>query len=177
MPTIRRTWLAFAAIGTGLIHLALVIGSPLPLGLVLAVFGLAEFGWGVLTFARETLVLPRVALVVAVVPVVAWTLLLVTSSVSETPGIAASLGFLPLAVASLFELFAVAVLGTYLRRHRATDAPPAPPGVARYLLGLAAGALVVAALTTPALAATGAGGLAVPHGDPSDLFDPPDHGH
>lgn len=176
MPAITRTWLAFAAIGTGLIHFALVIGSPLPVGLVLAALGLSEFGWGVLTFARETLVAPRVALVVALVPVGLWTLLLVTSSVSETPEFAASFGFLPLAVASLFELFAVAVLGVHLRRRREPDAPPPFPNVFRYLLGLAAGALVVAALTTPALAST-AGLLTPPGGSTDGVFNLPDHGH
>jgi hypothetical protein len=171
MPAITRTWLAFAAIGTGLIHLALVIGAPLGLGIALAALGLAEFVWGVLAFARETLVLPRAALVVAIVPVAAWTLLLVISSVSEAPGIAASLAFLPLAVANLFELFAVAVLGRHLRRRRTTDATPPSPSVGRYLLGLAVGALVVAGLTTPALAATQAGLLVAPQ---TGLFD--DHG-
>ncbi len=183
MPTITRTWLAFAAIGTGLIHFALVIGSPLALGLVLAALGLTEFGWGVLTFAREKLVAPRVALVVALVPVIAWTLLLVTSSVGEAPQIAASFGFLPLAVASLFELFAVAILGVHLRRHRDTDAAPKFPSVVRYLLGLAVGAFVVAGLTTPALAATEAG-LFSTHGSNSGtsteepyVLNLPQHGH
>lgn len=165
MSTITRSWLAFAAIGAGLIHVALVIGSPLPLGIVLAVLGLTEFGWGVLTFARESVALPRVALVVALVPVLAWGLLLVTSSVAEMPAIAASFGFLPLAIASLFELFAAAVLGMHLRRVTAGDPAPRTPGVAKYLLGIAAGGLVVAALTTPALAATSAGDAARPHGE------------
>lgn len=173
MPTIRRTWLAFAAIGTGLIHFALVLGSPLGLGIALSVLALAEFGWGVVTFSRDEVVAPRVALVVALAPVGAWTLLLVASSSLESPELAAALPLLPLAIASLFELFAAAVLGIHLRR-RDKDARPTAPGVARYLLGLAAGALVVAALTTPALAATEAGEYAVPHGTGFDL---PGHGH
>jgi len=181
VPTITRTWLAFAAIGTGLIHFALVIGSPLALGLVLAALGLVEFGWGVLTFARETLVAPRVALVVALVPVVGWALLLVTSSVSEAPELAASFAFLPLAVASVFELFAVAVLGVHLRRGRDPEAVPVFPSVFRYLLGLAVGAVVVAGLTTPALAATEAGLFSSPHGetqtDEPYVLNLPEHGH
>ena len=171
MPAITRTWVAFAAIGTGLIHLALVLGSPLGIGIALGALGLAEFGWGVLAFARETVLLPRAAIVVAAVPVAGWTLLLVVSSVTENPGIAASLGFLPLAVASLFELFVIAVLGVHLRRRREPDARPAAPGVARYLLGLVAGALVVAALTTPAIAAARSG-QPPPAGD---LVDWPGH--
>jgi len=50
MSAITRTWIAFAAVGTGLIHVALVIGSPLALGIPLAILGVIEFGWGILAF-------------------------------------------------------------------------------------------------------------------------------
>ena len=174
MTTITRTWIAFAAIGTGLIHLALVIGAPLPLAIALGVLGLAEFAWGVLTFARDRVPLPRVALVVAIVPVVLWGLLLVVSTVAEAPALAASLPFVPFAVATVFELFVAAVLAVHLRRP-ATDARAATPGVARYLAGLALGALVVAALTTPALAATQAGRIGQPQQESTYEFDLPEH--
>lgn len=174
MPTIVRTWIAFAAIGVGLIHVALVIRAPLGMVIPLAVLGLAEFGWGVLTFARDSVPVPRVALVVAIVPALAWALLLAVASSTENTSLAASLPLLPLAVSTLFELVIAAVIGVNLRR---ADAPAAPPGVARYLLGLLAGALVVAALTTPALAATQAGLYAAPPGGSSNLFDLPGHGH
>jgi len=170
MSTITRTWLAFAAIGIGLIHLALVIGAPLALGIPLALLGLAEFGWGVLTFARDTVPAPRVALIVAIVPVLTWALLLAFASTSENSALAEALPLLPFAVATLLELVIAAIIGASFRRR---DAPAHAPGVARYLLGLAAGALVVAALTAPALAATEAGEFAVP---PSQLFDLPGHG-
>ncbi|CAN5362890.1 hypothetical protein BH10ACT7_BH10ACT7_16060 [soil metagenome] len=165
MPAISRSWVAFAAVGAGLIHLALVIGAPVALAIPLALLGLTEFAWGVLTFAREALLLPRIAIVVAVVPIVLWALLLAVA-----PSAAASLGFLPLAVSSLFGLFVAAMLGRHLRR--ATDAPPEPPGITRYLLGIVAGGLVIAALAAPALASTEAGGSSVP----DDLFLPT-HGH
>ena len=166
MSTITRTWLAFAAVGTGLIHFALVVGSPLPLGIVLGVIGLAEFGWGVMTFARETVPFPRAVLIGALVPLLGWGLLLVTSTVAEDPALAASLPFLPLAVATLFELFIAVVMALHLRRLADASRPaPRVPGVARYLVGLAIGGLVVAGLTTPALAATPAGSVAQPHGE------------
>jgi hypothetical protein len=182
MPTITRTWVAFAAIGTGLIHLALVIGSPLPLGIVLAVLGLVEFGWGVLTFARETVAFPRVALVLAIAPVVLWGLLLVSSALSATPELAGSLRLLPLGIATLFELFIAGVLAVRLRRGSDTEEPTRPPSIARYLVGLIVGGLVVAGLTTPALGATEAGTFGQPHGEQvdgptdEDLFLP-GHGH
>lgn len=163
MPTITRTWLAFAAVGTGLIHLALVLGAPVGAGVVLAVLGLVEFGWGVLTFARETLIVPRVALIVAIAPIVAWAALSVT-------GLAGFLGLLPLAVTTLFELFAAAVLGRHLRRGM-SEVPPFP-NIARYLVALGAGALIVAGLTAPALAAT-----EVAEHTSGDLLDLDPHGH
>ena len=162
--------MAFAAIGTGLIHLALVIGAPLPLGIALGLLGLAEFVWGVLTFARDTVPLPRVALVVAIAPVVLWGLLLAVAIAAELPALAASLPLLPFAIATVFELFIAATLAVHLRREPGAIAPA--PSVARYLVGLGAGALVVAALTTPAIAATQAGQLGQP---PSYEFDTPPH--
>ena len=173
MSTITRTWVAFAAVGVGLIHLALVIGAPVGLGIVLAVLGLAEFGWGVLTFARDSVPAPRVALAVAIIPVLGWALLLAVATAAESPAIAEALPLLPLLVATGLELFIAALVGVHVRR---ADAPPPPPGLARYLLGLAAGALVVAALTTAALAGTQAGLLTDPAGDRLDPFNFPDHG-
>ncbi|MEQ1735503.1 MAG: hypothetical protein ABL886_03640 [Rhodoglobus sp.] len=164
---ITRTWLAFAAIGAGLIHVALVIGSPPALGVTLAVLGIAEFGWGVATFARDAVLVPRIALAVALAPVLLWGLLLAISALVREPRIAASLPFMPLAMASVFSLFIAGTLAVDSRRAQ-TEARPRVPGVARYLLGLVVGGLVVAGMTTPALAATAAGAVAQPHGEHSD---------
>ena len=145
---IVRAWLGFAAIATGLIHLALVLSSPLWLAIPLAVFGFAEFGWGVVTFARATPLAPRAAIVVALIPVLAWVVGLATAG--RIPEVAGPSTLVPLGIASAFELFIAAVLGRRLRRG---DVEEQKPTTARYLLGVAAGALVTAALVTPALAA------------------------
>lgn len=176
MSTITRTWLAFAAVGTGLIHFALVVGSPLVLAISLAVIGLVEFGWGVLTFASEKVSRPRIVLIGALAPIIAWGLLLVASTVAEKPGLISSLPFLPLAIAAVFELFIAVVVAGSLR---SITPKPSVPGVARYLVALALGGVVVAALTTPALAATEAGTYAQPHGEhtgnPFDFFSGHNH--
>ena len=169
MSVIVRTWIAFAAIGVGLIHLALVLGTPPLVAVPLAVLGIAEFGWGVITFARDAVPLPRVAFGVALAPVLVWIAMLLTGTVPETWGL------VPLAIAAVLELIIAALVGRHLQRHAAP--PPPAPGVGRYLIGVLAGGLVVAALTTPALAATQAGLYAQPHGTPEELFDEPGHGH
>lgn len=172
MSQITRTWLGFAAIGAGLVHLALVIGSPLPIAVVVLLLGLTEIAWGVITFARDSIPAPRVASAVAITPLLAWILLVVVATMRDAAWLA-SLPVLPMAIASVFELFAVAVLALHLRQARnAADPVPAPPRPGRYLVGLMAGALLVGALTTPALAATEAGRFAQPHGSVDPDFAP-----
>jgi hypothetical protein len=140
--TVLRAWLSFAAVATGLIHLALVLRSPLWLAIPLAVLGFVEFGWGVIAFARERPLVPRVAIVVALVPVLAWVAGLAFAR-SLGPGT-----LLPLGIASALGLFIAAALGRMLR---GTDSAPAAGR--RAVLGVAAGLVVTAALLVAALAA------------------------
>ncbi len=168
MSVIVRSWIAFAAIGVGLIHLAFALGSPPLIAVPLALLGVAEFGWGVVTFARDAVPLPRVAFGVALAPVLVWIVVLLIGTVPEPWGL------VPLAIAATLELAVAALVGRSLAR-RGTPAPPAP-GIARYLIGVLAGGLVVVALTTPALAAIQAG-LGAPNGTPEQLFEDPAHGH
>ena len=167
MSVIVRTWIAFAASGVGLIHLALALGSPPLIAAPLAVIGIAEFGWGVVTFARDAVPIPRVAFGVALAPVVVWVVLLLTG------GAPAGWGLVPLAIAATLELAIATLLGRHLRRPAAST--PRAPSVGRYLVGMLAGGLVVVALTTPALAAIQTG-LDAPPGTPVELEDP-FHGH
>ena len=175
MSQIVRTWLGFAAIGAGLVHLALVISSPLPIAAVALLLGVAEVTWGVVTFARDSVPVPRVASAVAIVPLLAWSLMVVIATLLDAAWLGASLPLLPMAIASIFELFVAAVLATHLRRVQnagGTDRSAAAPSAGRYLVGLMAGALLVGALTTPALAATEAGRYAQPHGSHDSDFVP-----
>ena len=146
MSQILRTWLAFAAVASGLIHLALVIGSPAAVGAVFATVGVAEFAWGLSTMATSRLLAPRIALAGALLPVALW-------------------------VVGLLLAGAIAV---HLRRlgngGGVTSAAPVSTG--RYLAAVVGGALVVAALTAPALAATEAARFTSPAGTFSDQ-----HGH
>ena len=172
MSTVTRTWLAFAALGTGMIHLALVISSPLPIAAILLLLGLVEFAWGVLTFIRERISYPRWVLFGALLPILLWGLLAAAATALEAPAIASSLGLAALGFATLLELFIAVVLAVQFRRGVDFSKPSKMPSPVRYLSGLLVGGLVVAALTTPALAATEAGVYAQPHGEHSDSFVP-----
>ena len=172
MSTTTRGHVAFAAVGAGLIHLALVVGAPLPFAVAFAAVGAAELAWGVAAMAATRLPVPRVAFAGALLPPVLWACVLLGE---VALGVAAPLPLLPLAAASVLGFFAAAVVGVQLRRSEPRSPRP-EPGAARYLVGLFAGALVVASITTPALAATEAGRYARPHGEHSGLVVDLEHG-
>ena len=171
MTVVVRAWLSFAAIGAGIIHLALVISSPLAIGIPLALFGIAELTWGVLILVKDRLVSPRLAHAGAVTPLLLWSLLTVTVTLLAAPQVASSLRFVPMGIAAIFELFIAGVLSVILRRQTETETetepstPAAKPATAvKYLSAVIIAGVLVGALTTPALAATQAGAVAIEHG-------------
>jgi len=166
MNAVVRAWLGFFALGAGLIHLALVIGSPLPIGIPLVIIGVAEFAWGVFAFTAATIPFARAARIGAVAPLLVWVLVLVLAGSAAVPGVRV----LPMLAASLLDL-AVAITITVVLRRVEREARPLRAGP--YLLGLGVGALVVAAVTTPALAATEAGDFAQPHSSSTMQEDAP----
>jgi hypothetical protein len=172
MSTVTRTWLAFAALGTGMIHLALVLGSPLPVGVALALFGVIEVAWSIVTFRRETIAAPRLVLLGALAPLLLWGMLLTAAAALGAPELASSLSLTAMGLAAVLELVAAGILAVQLRRGVDFSAPSRTPKAGVYLTGLVAGGMLVAAITTPALAATEAGLYAQPHGEHSDSFEP-----
>ena len=181
MSVITRSWLSFSAIGAGIIHLALVISSPLAIGIPLVLLGVAELTWGVLILVKDRLLLPRLAQAGAIAPILLWSLLTVTATLLAAPQITSSLRFIPMAIATIFGLFIAGVLSVILRRQTATATqtetatstetqtdtsnPVAEPASAlKYLSAVIIAGVLVGALTTPALAATQAGTVAIEHG-------------
>lgn len=176
--SITRAWLAFAAIGAGMIHLALVVSSPLPLAAAPALLGAAELGWGVAVLARDSLPAPRIALGAAAagsLGSVAFATLIPSAATATTgadPAASTEIGALPLALAAVLDGVLAALIAVAVVVERRRAASPRRPRVAastgwrtaRSVLAIAAGALVVGAVTTPALAATEAGRQAQPHG-------------
>lgn len=146
MSVITRSWIAFAAVGSGLIHLALVLSSPVVVGALLAVIGIAGFGWGVLVMFDERFLAPRVAVIAALAPIVIWLAVLFVG----TPELSAGFRPFPLAIATVLELFVAGAIALHLRRGRVA----ATPSTGRLVIGVVAGILVIGALVTPALAST-----------------------
>ena len=114
MSRLIRGRLAFAAIGCGIIRLARVVGSPAPMSTVLAGFGVAELGWGVLTL--DKLVAPELARMASLAPVIVWAVLVVMATVFKAPAVVSSLAFIPMAVTTLFDLFIADALNVLLGR-------------------------------------------------------------
>ena len=154
MSPITRSWVAFAAVGAGLIHLALVISAPTLVGILFAVVGVAEFGWGVLVVFDGRFLAPRIAVIAVLAPIALWIAALVTAL---DPG---AFRPFPLAIATLLELFIAVAIGLSLRR----GSEATTPGTGRLVIGLVAGALVIGGLTAPALGATEAGQFVAPAG-------------
>lgn len=186
MSQVTRCWLSFAAIGSGVVHLALVISSPLPLAVPMLVLGLAELIWAVSVLVKDRIVTARLAQIGATAPLILWSLLVVVATMLGTPQIASPLRFVPMAIAAAFELFIAGTIAVYLRRVAAAshpDAAPAPTqtqSAGRYLAAVFVGGLLVGALTTPALAATQAGTVAQEHGGTMGgmmMMDMPGMGH
>jgi hypothetical protein len=170
MATLVRTWLGLAAMGAGLIHLAIAAGAQPVLLLALAALGAAELAWGITALARSTVPLPRMALAGAMLPTVLWVGLLLAGAgnaheaahvaglhtASAAPALGTDLPVGSMLAGSVLDLAVAAVLAVRLRRAR-PDSPGREPGVWTYLGGVVAGAGVVFALTSAALGGTAIG--------------------
>jgi hypothetical protein len=165
MSTITRMWLGFAALCAGIIHLAMIGNSPLPIAILLAVIGALECVWGLVTFARDRLLFPRVVLVVALAPILLWGALVGSAVVSKDPAVSSYLGFEAMAIASGLGLFISVVLAVHVRIGTDFRVPTRETSAPRYLLGVFLGGLLAAAIVTPALSASDAGKYATPMDD------------
>jgi hypothetical protein len=117
-----RHWLALAALGAALIHLAVGAGSPPAAMVALLVIGLAEGAWAVAVLRSDRLPLPAWAVVGALVPVAGWALLVTAAVVMSAPGITSDLPAIPMLAATLLDLVVAAVVGRHLRSRTESDA-------------------------------------------------------
>lgn len=144
-------WAAFASLGAGLVHVALVREHAENPALAVAVALLAtwQLGWGTAALARPTLPLPRTAACVSAAAMAGW---LVAPGTAETMGVA---------------LEAVTLVALLLWARPGVAMATRQRSAGRHLVWLGAGALVVATLATPGMAATEAGDYSHGHGGSS----------
>ena len=170
------SWPAIAAWGAGLIQLALGAGAITGVGgglairvagIFLIVIGAVAIGWGAATLARGRIVVPRLAVGGSLAGI-----LTTTAAMALDP---TRVSVFAVAVASAL-LIAVALGCTLARRRASLPAQSRTTDAARpRLVGLIVGAVLVAGVVTPALAATEAGQHAVPHGEHSEIVEPGHH--
>ena len=151
-------WSSLAGVGIALILCATAAGSGIAVAIPLLVLAAAHLGWAVISLRLGRIATPRIACSVAAVEVLLAGGMLITGLI----------GFVPfLALAGLS--WSVAAVAAIARRRGRREAPAAPlsrgrrPGA--FVLVLVAEALVVAAVTTPALALSTPGEFALPHGE------------
>ncbi|GGD37007.1 hypothetical protein GCM10010915_17210 [Microbacterium faecale] len=144
----------FAAIGAGLILCAVGAGAGVPAAIGLVALALAEFAWAVATMHTRRVLAPRSALAASVAIVAGATLLLFTARIGLAPFLA------------LLALHgAVGIAAAVVLRRRARDQPISATDSRMPLVAvIVVQAMAVAAVTTPALADTEPGDMAVPHG-------------
>ena len=167
LANLTRSWPAFAALGAGLVLIAVgagAVGVPtwgIAAAAALVGSGIAALGWAVAALRAGRVPAPGAALSAALV-LIAASGALIASGAAPAAGIAV----LPLLAADLFVLV-VAVGAAGAVRSRQADAAGRRVGSPRRssAIGMVIGAALVAALATPALAATEAGEVAVPHGE------------
>ncbi|PPF70518.1 hypothetical protein C5E16_02775 [Clavibacter michiganensis] len=125
MSLLIRHWLALAALGAALIHLAVGAGSPPAAMVALLVIGVAELAWAIAVLRSDRLPAAGWAVVGALVPVAGWALLVTAAVVMQAPGITDDLPAIPMLAATLLDLLVAAVVGRHLRSRAETDAQAA----------------------------------------------------
>lgn len=164
---VARCWAGFASLGAGLVHVAVIqehLDYWVPAGVFFAVIALAQIGWGVAALMRDRAPVPWVVAAATIGVVTLWALSRTTGlPVGPDAGTPEAVGT---ADVLCMVLHGLVIGGVLIARRGTPAASPATvrPRAGRVLVGLGAGALVMSALTTPALAATEAGEHARPHG-------------
>ena len=165
------SWAAIAAWGAGLIQLALGAGATTGVegdaafrvaGVLLIALGATTLGWGAAMLARGRIVVPRLGVAgsLAGILVAVVTMALDPTRVSV------------FAVAAASALLIAVAFACAISRRRSSRGGQTTDAARSGLIGLFVAAVLVAALVTPALAATEAGQHAVPHGE---MIDPGHH--
>jgi hypothetical protein len=162
---VARCWAGFASLGAGLIHLAVVhehLAEWWVFGVFFAVVGALQIGWAMLALARDTVPIPRLVAGATAAILVLWVVSRSTGlPVGPEPWTPEAVGTADV-LCGVLEAAVVVLLVAVLRSGE--PAATAQRLTRTQLVLLTVGALAMAAITTPALAATDAGEHAHPMG-------------
>lgn len=159
---LRALWPALASLGAGLVLFATAAGAPVGVAVPVGIVGALEIAWAFAVLRAGHLVAPRAAIVGGAVGLVGSGFLLLTGPLALIPFLALFVFHWSIAIAAVIEL-----RGQNARRAAADGAALRSPRQRRsgvFALALVIEAMLVAAIATPALAASEAGEFAVPHG-------------
>jgi len=171
---VARCWAGFASFGAGLVHVAVVqehLAEAWYHGTFFAVIGLAQVGWALWALSGTSVPRPRATAAATLALIALWavsrTIGLSLDPVTAVPEPVGRADLLAVVLELGLILCIIAALGlrpastSGVRTERA-GSPTASS--ARFVALLAAGALAVSAIATPAMAATTAGEHAHEHG-------------
>jgi len=163
---VARCWAGFASLGAGLVHLAVVREHLAEWWLFGAFFigiGVFQIVWAMLALARDRAPFPRAVAAVNAGVIALWVATrTVGLPVGPERGTPEAVGVADV-VCAVLQAVVVVLLVAAVRVPREERTPHLAAGARLALLGI--GALAMAAVTTPALAATEAGEHAHPHGE------------
>ena len=159
---IRALWPALASLGAGLVLCATAAGAPPAIALPVGVAAVAVLIWAFSVLRAGRLVMPRAAVAGGAIGILGSGFLLLTGPLALIPFLALFVFSWSIAIAAVVELRAKRVA-------RLPDVHPAPVGrtpgrAGAFTMALVLEGMLVAAIATPALAASEAGEFAVPHG-------------
>jgi hypothetical protein len=161
---IMTVWMAFCAIGAGVLHLALVVTASPVVAVPLGIVGAAELIWAIIALHERPRALHGALAVLVAVPV-AWAVVVVAESRGAAP---LGMPLETMLAASVLQLVVGALIAVRLRSSRldAADRPAVRPAGTLALVGsMVVAGVLVGAITTPALSETAAGENARPHGE------------
>lgn len=173
---IRALWPALASLGAGLVLFATAAGAAPAVAIPVGIAGAVELAWAFSVLRAGRLVMPRAAIVGGAVGIVGSGFLLLTGPVALVPFVALFVFHWSIAIAAVIELRgararslgAAATVAMAPSTAPSTASAPAPAPRQRragaFTIVLVIEAMLVAAIATPALAASEAGEFAVPHG-------------
>ena len=162
---VTRCWAGFASLGAGLVHLAVVqehLAEWWVYGVFFAVIGALQILWALVALARDDAPFAGLVAIVNAGVIALWVATrTVGLPVGPEPWTSEAVGRAD-TLCTVLEAMVVVLLLTTSRVPREVAPPRLAPGARLALMG--AGALVMATITTPALAATESGEHAHPHG-------------